>query len=117
LRNGDRPDGKHIASHLAEVFEALPGCVRVYCWQAVEAYDKAKAEFIMMARETSRLVEQLQVADWKPSPKTDADQQCEFWYQPEGWGDAYRLVALRYRSSSAFVRALSSQSGDRCQCN
>ena len=107
LRNGDRPDGKHIASHLAEVFAALPGCVRricaradsgFYCWQAVAAYEKAKAEFIMVARKTSRLVEQLQVADWKPSPKTDADQQCEFWYQPEGWGKAYRFIALRYRN-------------------
>jgi Transposase DDE domain group 1 len=107
LRNGDRPDGKHIASHLAEVFAALPGCVRricaradsgFYCWQAVEAYEKAKAEFIMVARKTSRLVEQLQAADWKPSPKTDADQQCEFRYQPEGWGKAYRFIALRYRN-------------------
>jgi hypothetical protein len=107
LRNGDRPDGKQIARHLAEVFAALPGCVRrifaradsgFYCWDAVEAYEKAKAEFIMVARKTSRLVEQLQAADWKPSPKTDADQQCKFWYQPEGWGKAYRFIALRYRN-------------------
>jgi hypothetical protein len=105
LRNGDRPDGKQIARHLAEVFAALPGCVRdiyaradfgFYCWDAVQAYEKAKAEFIMVARKTSRLVEQLQSADWKPSFKTDADQQCEFWYQPEGWGKAYRFIALRY---------------------
>jgi hypothetical protein len=107
LRNGDRPDGKQIARHLAEVFAALPGCVRrifaradsgFYCWQAVQAYEKAHAEFIMVARKTSRLVEQLQAADWKPSPKTDADQQCKFWYQPEGWGKAYRFIALRYRN-------------------
>jgi hypothetical protein len=105
LRNGDRPDGKPIARHLAEVFAALPGCVRdiyaradsgFYCGDAVQAYEKAKAEFIMVARKTSRLVEQLQSADWKPSFKTDADQQCEFWYQPEGWGKAYRFIALRY---------------------
>jgi hypothetical protein len=43
-----------------------------------------------------RLVERLQTADWKPSHKTDADEQCEFWYQPEGWGQAYRFIALRY---------------------
>src|SRR5205807_7514992 len=30
------------------------------------------------------------------SPRTDADGQCEFRYQPEGWGRAYRFVALRY---------------------
>jgi hypothetical protein len=74
---------------LAEVFAALPSCVRrifaradsvFYCWQAVEAYEKANAEFIMVARKTPRLVEQLQAADWKPSPKTDADQQCKFWH-------------------------------------
>jgi hypothetical protein len=66
-----------------------------YCWEAVQAYQKAKAHFIIVARKTSRLLEQLQTADWKPSPKTDADAQCEFRYQPEGWGQAYRFVALR----------------------
>jgi hypothetical protein len=107
LRNGDRPDGKQIARHLAEVFAALPACVRrifaradsgFYCWQAVEAYEKGNAEFIMVARKTARLIEQLQAAGWKPSPKTDADQQCEFRYQPEGWGKACRFIALRYRN-------------------
>ena len=106
LRNGDRPDGKQIARHLAAVFAALPGCVlRIfaradsgfYCWEAVQAYEKAKAQFILVARKTSRLVDTLQVAAWKSSPQTDADEQCEFWYQPEGWGKAYRFIALRYR--------------------
>jgi hypothetical protein len=50
----------------------------------------------MVARKTSRLLEQLQAANWKPSPKTDADEQCEFYYQPEGWEKAYRFLALRY---------------------
>lgn len=106
LRNGDRPDGKQIARHLAEVFAALPACVvRIfaradsgfYCWEAVQAYERAGAQFILVARKTSRLVDQLQAAVWQPSPETDADQQCEFWYQPEGWGKAYRFLALRYR--------------------
>ncbi len=101
------PTGKQITRHLAEVFAALPGCVQrilaradsgFYCWEAVEAYEKVKAEFIMVARKTSRLLEQLQAADWKPSPKTDADEQCKFWYQPEGWGKACRFIALRYRN-------------------
>ena len=105
LRNGDRPDGKQIARHLTAVFAALPGCVDrlfaradsgFYCWEAVQAYEHAKAHFIMVARKTSRLLDQLQAAAWKPSPKTDADQQCELWYQPEGWGKAYRFIALRY---------------------
>ena len=50
----------------------------------------------MSARKTARLVEELKVAEWKPSPHTDADGQCEFHYQPEGWGKAYRFIALRY---------------------
>ena len=49
-----------------------------------------------MARKTARLVEELTVAEWQPSPKTDADAECEFRYQPDGWGKAYRFVALRY---------------------
>ncbi len=36
-------------------------------------------------------------AEWKPSPRTDADEQCECRYQPDGWDRAYRFLALRYR--------------------
>src|ERR1039458_2544932 len=68
-----------------------------YCWEAVVAYEKAKASFLIVARKTSRLLEELQKADWRPSPKTDADEQCEFRYQPEGWGKAYRFIAMRYQ--------------------
>jgi hypothetical protein len=104
LRSGDRPDGKQIARHLHRVIAALPkGIEKIfaradsgfYCWEAVQAYQQAQVHFIIVARKTSRLLEQLHTADWKPSPKTDADQQCEFRYQPEGWGQAYRFVALR----------------------
>ena len=49
-----------------------------------------------MARKTARLLEELHRADWQASPETDADEQCEFYYQPEGWGRAYRFLALRY---------------------
>src|SRR5262252_6822095 len=85
LRNGDRPDGKQIARHLTAVLAALPRGIgkifaRVdagfYCWDAVDAYEKGHVQFIMVARKTSRLLEQLQAANWKPSPKTDADEQC-----------------------------------------
>ena len=50
----------------------------------------------MVARKTARLVDQLLAAAWKPSPKTDADQQREFLYQPDGWDRAHRFLALRY---------------------
>ena len=66
-----------------------------HCWEAVEAYEKFKCWFIIVARKTSRLLEELGAAAWKPSPHTDADEQCEFWYQPDGWGKAYRFLALR----------------------
>ena len=105
LRNGDRPTGKQIARHLQEVFQSLPGCVvrffaradsGFYCWEAVEAYEKFKCQFVIVARKTVRLVDELVAAEWKPSPHTDADEQCEFRYQPKGWDRAYRFIALRY---------------------
>ena len=105
LRNGDRPTGQQIARHLQSVFAALPRCVvkifaradaGFYCWEAVQAYEKGQVSFIMVARKTTRLLTTLQSARWRPSPRTDADQQCEFWYQPEGWGKACRFIALRY---------------------
>jgi hypothetical protein len=106
LRNGDRPSGKQIARHLEQVHAALPEQVRTvyaradsgfYCREAVEAYARNDWQFIVSARKTSALVEQLLVAEWTGSPKTDADGQCEFWYRPEGWAQAYRFVALRYK--------------------
>jgi hypothetical protein len=106
LRKGDRPNGKEIAAHLESVAAALPPGVKTvfgradsgfYCWQAVEAYESRNWQFIIVARKTARLVEELKAAQWTPSPHTDADEQCEFRYQPEGWGKAYRFLALRYR--------------------
>jgi hypothetical protein len=107
LRNGDRPSGKQIGRHLQEVFQSLPHCVTsiyaradsgFYCWEAVEAYEKFKCRFIVVARKTSRLLEELGAAQWEPSP--DADAQCEFWYQPTGWEKAYRFLALRYEKDA-----------------
>jgi hypothetical protein len=43
------------------------------------------ARFVICARKTPRLVEELRQAQWKPSLETDADEECEFRYQPEGW--------------------------------
>src|ERR1700681_4096465 len=106
LRNGDRPTGAQIARHLESVFAALPPQAKkiygradsgFYCWDAVEAYESHGVQFIISARKTARLVEELKAAEWKRSPRTDPDGQCEFWYQPEGWGRAYRFIALRYK--------------------
>src|SRR6202171_1004907 len=104
LRNGDRPTGKQIHDHLRNVRAALPPSVKqvygradsgFYCREAVEAYEEIDARFVICARKTSRLVEELRQAQWKPSPKTDADAECEFRYQPDGWSKPYRFVALR----------------------
>jgi hypothetical protein len=105
LRSGDRPDGGEIAAHLDAVENSLPTCVKrvyaradsgFYCREAMEAYESKHWHYIVVARKTARLAEKLQAAAWKPSPKTDADEQCEFVYQPEGWGKAHRFLALRY---------------------
>jgi hypothetical protein len=105
LRNGDRPTGKQIARHLEGVFASLPKSAETvyaradsgfYCNEAVEAYEKAEARFIVSARKTSRLIDELKAAEWTGSPKTDADGQCEFRYQPQGWTNAHRFIALRY---------------------
>jgi hypothetical protein len=105
LRNGDRPSGKQIGDHLRNVHAALPSSVKqiygradsgFYCGEAVQAYEEFNTRFVICARKTSRLVEELRQAQWKSSPKTDADAECEFLYQPDGWSKPYRFVALRY---------------------
>ena len=108
LRNGDRPTGKQIGDHIRNVHAGLPSSVKqvygradsgFYCREAVEAYEEFNDRFVISARKTSRLVEQLRQADWKPSPKTDGDAECEFLYQPDGWKKPYRFVALRYEKT------------------
>ena len=110
LRNGDRPSGKQVSDHIRKVCAAMPPgvkqiCARVdsgfYCKEAVEGYEECNARFVISARKTSRLVEQLQSADWKPSKYTDAGWECEFRYQPDGWRKPYRFVALRYEKTRA----------------
>ena len=105
LHNGDRPSGAQIARHLESAWAALPGGVEAvyaradsgfYCWEAVQAYEHRGCGFVIAARKTPRLVDELKAAEWKPSPRTDADGQCEFRYPPAGWEKAYRFVALRY---------------------
>ena len=114
LRNGDRPTGKQVGDHLRNVRAALPPGVKqiygradsgFYCREAVEAYEEFDARFVISARKTSRLVEELRQAEWKPSPKTDAGAECEFRYQPDGWSKPYRFVALRYEKECEEVEA------------
>src|ERR1041385_1038572 len=71
LSNEDRPTGAQIARHLESVFEALPEAVKTiyaradagfYCWEAVVAYARRQVQFIVSARKTSRLVDELKAA-------------------------------------------------------
>jgi len=109
LRKGERPTGKQIAAHLDHVFAVLPEGVQrryaradsgLYCWDTVASYEKHGCRFVISAKKSPRLVEELKAAPWTGSPRTDADGQCEFRYQPEGWGKAYRFVALRYQKKA-----------------
>src|SRR5438105_10965192 len=68
LRNGDRPTGKQIYDHLKNAIAALPAGIRqvsaradsgFYCSEAVEAYEETQCGFVIVARKTARLVEQL----------------------------------------------------------
>ena len=108
LRNGDRPSGKQVGDHIRKVCAALPPGVKqiygrvdsgFYCKEAVEAYEECKVRFVITARKTPRLVEQLRQAEWKKSKETDAEAECEFLYQPDGWKKSYRFVALRYEKA------------------
>lgn len=108
LRNGDKPSGKQIGDHIRNVCAALPPGVKqifgradsgFYCREAVEAYEECQARFVISARKTSRLVEQLRQAEWKESKQTDAGWECEFRYQPDKWKKDYRFVALRYEKT------------------
>ncbi|MEO7479621.1 MAG: IS1380 family transposase [Sulfuriferula sp.] len=114
LRNGDRPTGKQIGDHIRNVCAALPPGVKqiygrvdsgFYCREAVEAYEECNVRFVISARKTSRLVEQLCQAEWKPSKKTAAGWECEFRYQPDGWKKPYRFVALRYEKAREEVES------------
>jgi hypothetical protein len=114
LHNGDRPTGKQIGDHIRKVCAALPAGVKhingrvdsgFYCREAVEAYEECHVQFAISARKTSRLVEELKQAEWKPSKRTKEEWECEFRYQPEGWKKAYRFVALRSEKEREEVKA------------
>jgi len=68
----------------------------MYCGETVETYEQHGCRLVVAAQKTPRWVEEWQAARWTGSPRTDADGQCEFRYPLDGWGKAYRFVALRY---------------------
>lgn len=105
LRNGNRPSAAQIQHHLKQVFASVPAGVSelraradsgFYCWETVDAYESHHCGFIVVARKTARLVGVLDAACWRTSRHPDADAECDFQYQPEGWPKAYRFIALRF---------------------
>jgi hypothetical protein len=79
LRNGDRPTGKQIGDHLRNVGTALPpGVTQIYgradsgfsCKEAVEGYEQLDARFVICARKTARLMEELRRAKWASSAES-----------------------------------------------
>jgi len=79
------------------VFAALPPQVKTiyaradagfYCREAVEAYQNRGVQFIVSARKTSRLVEELKAADWKRAPLTDAEGQMRVSLSAGGLGES-----------------------------
>lgn len=104
-RKGDNPTGKEIAKHLEEVFSFLPSQVRhvrhrtdagFYCIEAIQADERRGAEFIIVARKTSRLLGALEKAKWRAVRK--GEDVTSFFYQPQDWPKPYRFVAIRYPS-------------------
>jgi hypothetical protein len=80
LHNGDRPSGKEIATHIRRAVRALPAGIKTvyaradsgfYCGEAIQAYREMNCHFIVVARKTSRLLEELTRARWTGSPRTD----------------------------------------------
>ena len=125
LRNGDRPTGKQIARASGKrIRRACRRAVKTiyaradsgfYCGEAVEAYEKhGRAVHHLGAEDVSAGGGVESGASGQGSPRTDADGQCEFRYQPEGWGKAYRFVALRYQKQSQAEAQPKSPSNTSC---
>jgi len=66
-----------------------------YCWDAVQAYEKHKASFIIVARKTPRLLEELEKAHWSPRRRRMPMNNASSTISPRV-GEAYRFIALRY---------------------
>lgn len=104
-RNGDNPTADEIAKHLEQVRKSLPSQVRhvrhradagFYCLEAVEAVERSRDQFIIVARKTGPLLAALEAATWRPVRQ--AEEVASFFYQPQRWPKPYRFVAIRYPS-------------------
>ena len=78
----------------------IPGFIAGRRWRPM----KTACQFVIVARKTRRLVEQLQQAAWKPSPHSDADAESNS-SKPQGWACRF-LALLRKRTRGRRGRAI-----------
>ena len=107
LRNGDRPTGRQIAAHLESAFRTLPGGVKkilaradsgFYCWEAVEAYEKAACQFVIVARKNAAPGRALAASRMETLPPLRRGRGMRIPLPTASWARACRFLALRYEN-------------------
>ncbi len=101
LRKGSTVNGKEAAAFIASIPDYLPGCVQdvllradgeFFCWQSVQASLEASFKFIFANKRCSPVFDPNQwYRPWKRKPL----EYNSCIYQPGGWGQACRFVAMR----------------------
>jgi hypothetical protein len=101
LRQGTTVDGSEAAAFIADIDNHLPGCVQevllradgeFLCWQSVKAALEAGFDFIIANRGCTPLFDSGQ---WYRPFKRKRFEYNSCIYQPGGWGQACRFVAMR----------------------
>jgi hypothetical protein len=101
LRKGKTIDGKEAAKFIADIKQHLPGCVHnvvlradgeFLSWQAVKAAIDAGFKFVIANRGCTPVFDP---DKWyRPSKRKSAEYNSCI-YQPGGWKQPYRFVAMR----------------------
>jgi hypothetical protein len=101
LRKGTTVDGSEAAAFIASIKQHLPGCVQdvvlradgeFLCWQSVLASIEAGFKFIIANRGCTPTFE---TDKWYRPFKRKPFQYNSCIYQPGGWGQPCRFVAMR----------------------
>jgi Transposase DDE domain group 1 len=103
--NGSSASGPEMAAHITAAMASLDARVEevvgrmdagFYAKEVVEAIEALgeRYSYIVVAQKTSALVRALEAADWKKWAGSGG--VSEFEYQPEGWNQPHRFVAVRY---------------------
>lgn len=104
-RSGAKMSGKEVAEHIRKFPAILPRhnmklrcrCdAGFYSWEATEAFEEIKADFIMVAQKTPRLQGMLESRGLRWDDQKGTDGVTDFTYQPVGWDKAFRFIAVRY---------------------